>query len=276
MRHSAGSLCHALSSFVLCGVCTATALGDISVIYDASNGLLPSELCWNDFVFQNPGPEPVIEGDSLRVGPTDYGGTRGYLHAESAFVFDDGVAVEARVRILNSTYGAPSGFERAGYSLYIADNLERWGSLELGEGVILLRTSSNLGVTAAFDTTGAFNDYRMEFDGSTVRAIVNGSELLSLPLGTGAGEQNRLYFGDLTILGNSESLTESVVLTIGEVEPCPPDINRDGAVDLEDLDLVLTSFGNPVCVEATGDGFMDLEDLDAVLTAFGSDCPTGG
>lgn len=54
----------------------------------------------------------------------------------------------------------------------------------------------------------------------------------------------------------------------------PGDVNGDGAVDLDDLDLVLTNFGtgSPAGVldgDANCDNTVDLDDLDLVLTNFG-------
>jgi hypothetical protein len=54
---------------------------------------------------------------------------------------------------------------------------------------------------------------------------------------------------------------------------CPADVNLDGAVDLDDLNVVLTRFGQPGALgDTNGDGVVDLDDLNAVLTAFGTLC----
>jgi len=54
---------------------------------------------------------------------------------------------------------------------------------------------------------------------------------------------------------------------------CEADLNGDGSIDLNDLNIVLTQFGQSSCLDANGDGVIDLDDLNAVLVAFGSDCP---
>lgn len=55
---------------------------------------------------------------------------------------------------------------------------------------------------------------------------------------------------------------------------CVGDVNGDNRVDLDDLNLVLTHFGQPTLAgDANGDGVVDLDDLNLVLTHFGSVCP---
>jgi len=52
-----------------------------------------------------------------------------------------------------------------------------------------------------------------------------------------------------------------------------PDLDGNGAVDLDDLNAVLGAFGSASpSADATGDGVVDLDDLNAVLQAFGSTC----
>jgi hypothetical protein len=54
---------------------------------------------------------------------------------------------------------------------------------------------------------------------------------------------------------------------------CPPDVDGSGSVDLDDLNIVLTNFGQATASgDTNGDGTVDLDDLNAVLTAFGTDC----
>ena len=56
--------------------------------------------------------------------------------------------------------------------------------------------------------------------------------------------------------------------------PCDADINRDGAVDLIDLNIVLQRFElSPSCGDANSDGEVNLADLNVVLAAFGTTCP---
>jgi len=59
-----------------------------------------------------------------------------------------------------------------------------------------------------------------------------------------------------------------------EPETCPADVDNSGTVDLDDLNIVLTNFGQSTSNGDTdGNGVVDLDDLNAVLTAFGQSCP---
>jgi hypothetical protein len=73
--------------------------------------------------------------------------------------------------------------------------------------------------------------------------------------------------------GGPDSLSGiSVVPEVADA-PCPGDVNGDGVVDLNDLNLVLTNFGqNTSDGDANGDGVVDLNDLNLVLTNFGISC----
>lgn len=55
--------------------------------------------------------------------------------------------------------------------------------------------------------------------------------------------------------------------------PCPADVTGNNTVDLDDLNLVLTNFGQTTSTGDTNyDGIVNLDDLNAVLTAFGTVC----
>ncbi len=56
--------------------------------------------------------------------------------------------------------------------------------------------------------------------------------------------------------------------------PCDADLNRDGVVDLLDLNILLFRFEQSSnCGDTNGDGEVNLADLNMVLAAFGSNCP---
>jgi hypothetical protein len=57
---------------------------------------------------------------------------------------------------------------------------------------------------------------------------------------------------------------------------CPGDTNNSGAIDLADLNDILSRFGQAAPfgdpADADGSGFIDLPDLNAVLSEFGNSC----
>jgi len=105
---------------------------------------------------------------------------------------------------------------------------------------------------------------------------------LVLELGGAAGMYEAIYTietADEDIPGGEsrETLTLTVSFEL-ELSSCPADVDGNGEVDLDDLNLVLTNFGitgdaTLATGDATGDGSVDLDDLNVILTAFGSTCP---
>jgi len=64
----------------------------------------------------------------------------------------------------------------------------------------------------------------------------------------------------------------------GCVLPCPGDLTGSGSVGFDDLNLILSNFGQTVNPPGTGgdvngDGVVDFNDMNAVLAAFGMPCP---
>jgi len=58
-----------------------------------------------------------------------------------------------------------------------------------------------------------------------------------------------------------------------DAEPCDGDLDGNQSVDLDDLNLVLTNFGQSTSSgDADGNGKVDLDDLNMVLTNFGNSC----
>lgn len=78
---------------------------------------------------------------------------------------------------------------------------------------------------------------------------------------------------------NAAAITQAdidAVMALLPDVPCPGDANGDDAVDLADLNLVLSNFGTSVPMstggDVNGDGVVDLADLNSVLSAFGTVC----
>ncbi len=80
--------------------------------------------------------------------------------------------------------------------------------------------------------------------------------------------------GALYVLGGPADGSDACILRLAAgCAALPADVTGDGAVNLEDLNLVLAGFGTATDGgDATGDGLVDLEDLNAVLAAFGAAC----
>ena len=58
------------------------------------------------------------------------------------------------------------------------------------------------------------------------------------------------------------------------IASCFADVNDDGAVDLADLNIILSNFGSTSPNgDTNADGVVDLADLNRVLSDFGTDCP---
>ncbi len=65
----------------------------------------------------------------------------------------------------------------------------------------------------------------------------------------------------------------TIFTTLSTDEPCPEDLDGDGTVNLNDLNILLTAFNTTDAGDTDGDGDTDLDDLNAVLAAFDSLCP---
>lgn len=88
-----------------------------------------------------------------------------------------------------------------------------------------------------------------------------------------AGDENFTVTGfELRPYNNSVTLQG----TPGNMRPvidCPGDVNGDNAVNLTDLNLVLSLFGQTSAIgDTNGDGVVNLADLNTVLANFGSSC----
>jgi len=82
--------------------------------------------------------------------------------------------------------------------------------------------------------------------------------------------------GNVTIgLFRPGSPTEVAAINVsvpGGNPPCPGDFNGDGVVGLDDLTVLLASYGSDDGGDMDGDGDTDLEDLTLFLAAYGTTC----
>jgi len=188
--------------------------------WDFASGTLPTAAGWSEV---NDDDVPLgLTPDGLLIGPSTRSGSAGYLYdLDSLYVPGSPVSIEATLRIIDTTSGDQGGILRSGYTLAFVENTGRGAVIQFAnDGVTLVTTDGSVtSPTFAFDTTSAFNTYRLDIADASATVSINGIEVLSSSQlgGLGLGP-TRAFFGDLTILGNSESITRSVTLSI----PSPP------------------------------------------------------
>lgn len=77
---------------------------------------------------------------------------------------------------------------------------------------------------------------------------------------------------------NNPPLLVFGLVEISNSNPCPPDLDHDGTIGLQDLATLLAHFGtlsgaSPEDGDLDGDSDVDLQDLATLLAAFGGQCP---
>ncbi|MCA9280404.1 MAG: hypothetical protein H6812_10185 [Phycisphaeraceae bacterium] len=132
----------------------------------------------------------------------------------------------------------------------------------------------------------------------TASALAAGLALAASAAGQYAITKSTIDGGGTTLTGATYTLTGTIgqadagVLTganstlyggfWGAIAPSPPscfgDVDNSGAVDVDDLNAILSVFGTTVGIGdfrdvANNDGFVDVDDLNVVLANFGATCP---
>lgn len=91
---------------------------------------------------------------------------------------------------------------------------------------------------------------------------------ISGPDGLGGADPLLDWFGP-RLIGNYE-----IDLTGAGFPPCPGDVNHDGVVNIDDLNIILTNWSDGVPPNAfgdlNGDGVVDIDDLNELLANWGS------
>ncbi len=122
-------------------------------------------------------------------------------------------------------------------------------------------------VTVWEHTGGAISDSSWTFQSFDISAIADNQPLVRLRWGMGPTDGSVTYPG-----WNIDDIVIKAVVPIG----CPGDINGDGQIDLDDLSILLSNFGNtgagPTDGDIDGDGDVDLTDLSLMLDVFGTQC----
>ncbi|HYE01774.1 MAG TPA: hypothetical protein VD963_00925 [Phycisphaerales bacterium] len=200
----------------LAGVGSASAQDVLT--YDAALGTLPQGQGWT---YSGAATIPMSVSDGqLHHGPTTYGGTSFWMVDLPTGTMDfaaDTWSISALVQIDSGTFGNQSGFRRGGFNLGLNDNAGRWIHAEMNHAQIGIR-NDNTGLSdpaVAFDLADGFHTVMLVAGPGGGSLLVDGVTLMTLPLGTAAGADNRAHFGDSTILGNYTGHIREVHLVPG-------------------------------------------------------------
>ena len=236
--------------------------------FDASGGLLPTQVCWslND---TTGGAVPIInDGDGLDIGPTTTGGVTQFQLVPKAFSFDDGASIAANLLVISSTYLLQNGYQRAGYYIGLRDGVGRYALLGIASDRVLLHTAdfNPRDLTYLFDSTNGFHTYELQFSGDTVQALIDGTTVLTHSVGTtGLSYATIAFFGDASIVASST--TETSWVQANGVYTCPSaDLDGDCTVTGADLAILLGAWGTAGCIaDLNFDGVVNGADLALLL-----------
>ncbi|MBL9148626.1 MAG: hypothetical protein JNM94_08035 [Phycisphaerae bacterium] len=260
-----------VSSFlVVAAAASLASAGDLVISWSGASGVLPTERCWDHVNPRNAPPLALVDG-SMVLGQTTNGGNCYLKHAFPPISFDDGAAIEASIKVDNSTWYAVSPFKRAGISLGMTDATGRWARLMIANDRLLLHTADQnwSDLTYLVNTTGAFHTYRIVYLGSTATVYMDGVQVLTDSVGTGAAAKNLAYLGDMT--GLALSKTRTAYVQVEGVPVCSvADIDCSGTVDGVDLGLLIGSWGTALCeADLNEDGIVNGLDLAIMLGLWG-------
>ena len=154
--------------------------------YDPSLGTLPEAQGWS-LVESGTHPAPFVSGgvlhQGLTTGPSQF--WTGTYSTPADFSIDT-ITMEARLHVLSSDLGFPGGKPRTGYFITVRDQTGRLFLVGMGTDRVILRNSSGASSAVGqhlFDTTDGFHDYQLVVDSSGAQLSVDGSFVLSMPLG---------------------------------------------------------------------------------------------
>ncbi len=124
----------------------------------------------------------------------------------------------------------------------------------------------------------------LTYDDLLIAANANDALSYQLDIPTGYDSVFDLVSGDyIAVVGGQITLAplQSVVLNLAELTLIPGDLNGDGFVGLDDLDIILNHWnqtvteGDLLSGDPTNDGYVGLNDLDIVLNNWNSGTPAG-
>lgn len=239
--------------------------------YDASLGGVPHDSpCW-EYATTASIPAPLNNGQAVVLGQTTNNGTSRWTQDLIPFSFNDGASIAASVQVANSSYYAVSPYRRSGYYIGLVDRLGRHAMIGISSDRILLSTGDAnwSDQTYLFNSTGAFNTYKLVFAGNVATAYINGVPVLSDTVGTGSSAVSSARFGDMSILANS--LTQTAWVVVEGIPDCAAgDLDCSGTVDGADLGVLLSAWGSDACAaDLNHDGTVNGGDLGILLSNWG-------
>jgi len=186
------------------------------------------------------------------------------LYAAGSFTHANGMLVNRVSRLLGGTWvEMDGGLSDQVLALAVVQTDD--GPLLYAGGRFLFAGDTTLNQVAAWGGTAWFG-----LDGGT-----NGRVESLVAFDDGSGES--LYIGGAFTTAGGQPANRIARWRSPDQAPaptCPADVTGDGVVNLDDLDLILSNYGQATSIgDTNGDGIVNLDDLDAVLAAFGTDCP---
>jgi hypothetical protein len=181
--------------------------------YDPSLNTLPDMQGWSFFEPFNP-PAPSVSGGTLFQGPT---GSQDQFWDATDIVNDflngPTFILEAQLKVIHSGYGfLADGSWRTGYDIYAADKTGKLFVIGIADTGVRMSARDNRDSSpfVSFDTTSAFNTYRLTVSNGIANLYINGNQIISLSAdsipyeipnlvlfgggGTGGGSQTQLKF----------------------------------------------------------------------------------
>ena len=219
------------------------------------------------------GGEAPTVSDGILVAPGN-----GYLRSpptggiwHSEIDFTEGWTIEVRLKITDQSLGNWAWELFAG-----APGLDSAATLCIGEDGQGWNDGSNLGSN---DNTDDFHIFRLaQVPGASSYCVWRDGELIGEYLDPGYSVGDSIWFGDGSGGFTGTAEIDYFRLTPGFFAPAnlPGDLNGDGTVGSEDLDLVRAWWGQNVSPgdtsqgDANGDGVVGSDDLDIVRANWGN------
>lgn len=192
------------ATFASCAIASPALASVLS--YQPSLGTLPTAQGWSFRGSNSSVPMSAATG-TLIYGPTTVGGTTywGYDNTDPLLFATGTASIEANIRLTGSDWGNFSGFRRAGFLLYLADDAGRWIIAEIGSNTISLGNDNNRtsDPSVAMDFASSFRTVRLEAGPTGAQLFVDGTQVLTLALGTGQAAGATGSWGEGTTLANA-------------------------------------------------------------------------